>query len=98
MTILMQRSRWEKDTAHKLGVSSGHPLFQILSLMHEIDPYKAAKAWYELATMKDPPLRCITGTDAFKRMQKKLDDYTANHHRFEKLSNSTDVDGYKAPS
>jgi len=61
------------------------------------DPYKAAKAWYELATMKDPPLRCIIGTDAFAKIQKKLDDYTANHHRFEKLSNSTDVDGYKAP-
>jgi len=62
------------------------------------DPPKAAKAWYELATMKDPPLRCITGTDAFARMQKKIDDMTTNHERFKKLSNSTDVDGYKASS
>ncbi|KAE9974426.1 hypothetical protein BLS_003126 [Venturia inaequalis] len=62
------------------------------------DPAKAAKAWYELATMKDPPLRCITGTDAFARMQKKIDDMTTNHNKFEKLSNSTDVDGYKPPS
>jgi len=62
------------------------------------DPYKAAKAWYELATMKDPPLRCIIGTDAYARLEKKLNDYSANHKRFEKLSNSTDVDGYKAPS
>jgi hypothetical protein len=66
--------------------------------MYELDPYKAAKAWYELAVMKEPPLRCIVGTDAFGRMQKKLESYTANHKRFEKLSNSTDVDGYKAPN
>lgn len=62
------------------------------------DPYKAAKAWYELAVMKDPPLRCIIGTDAYARLGKKLDDYSANHKRFEKLSNSTDVDGYEPPS
>jgi len=92
------KKQMEKRHGTQAGGKSDQPLFQTLSFMHEIDPYKAAKAWYELAIMKDPPLRCITGTDAFKRMQKKLDDYTANHHRFEKLSNSTDVDGYKAPS
>jgi len=62
------------------------------------DPPKAAKAFYELATMKDPPLRCIIGTDAYARLGKKIEDYSANHKRFEKLSNSTDVDGYKPPS
>jgi hypothetical protein len=62
------------------------------------DPPKAARAFYELATMPDPPLRCIVGSDAYTRIGKKLDDYSKNIKRFEKLSNSTDVDGYKAPS
>lgn len=62
------------------------------------DPYKGARAFYELAVMDDPPLRCVVGTDAYARLGKKLDDYTTNRKRFEKLSNSTDVDGYKPPS
>ena len=30
------------------------------------DPSKGAKAMYELAVMKDPPLRVVIGTDAYK--------------------------------
>lgn len=30
------------------------------------DPIKGAKAMYELATMKDPPLRVVLGSDAYK--------------------------------
>lgn len=62
------------------------------------DPAKAAKAFYELAVMKDPPLRCIVGTDAYSTINQKLEAYSDNVKRFEKLSNSTDVDGYKPPS
>lgn len=62
------------------------------------DPAKGAQAFYDLAVMEDPPLRCIVGTDAYARINKKLDDYKSNVQKFEKLSNSTDVDGYKAPS
>ncbi|KAI9655543.1 MAG: hypothetical protein M1821_005336 [Bathelium mastoideum] len=62
------------------------------------DPAKAGKVFYELAVMEDPPLRCIVGTDAFARMNKKMDDYTKNLKRMEKLSNSTDVEGYQPPS
>ncbi|OCL13041.1 NAD(P)-binding protein [Glonium stellatum] len=62
------------------------------------DPPKAAQAFYELAIMENPPLRCIIGSDAYARINKKLEDYAQNVRRFEKLSNSTDVDGYKAPS
>lgn len=62
------------------------------------DPVKGAAAMYELATMEDPPLRCVIGTDAYAAMETKLENYTKNVKRFEKLSNSTDVDGYKAPS
>ncbi|PNS15618.1 NADP-dependent 3-hydroxy acid dehydrogenase [Sphaceloma murrayae] len=59
------------------------------------DPAKGAKAMYELAIMKDPPLRCVIGTDAYAAMNTKLDTYSKNVKRFEQLSNSTDVDGYK---
>ncbi|KAF2435963.1 NAD(P)-binding protein [Tothia fuscella] len=62
------------------------------------DPYKGAEVFYELGCMKDPPLRCIVGTDAYARLQKKLETYSESSKKFEKLSNSTDVDGYKAPS
>lgn len=30
------------------------------------DPIKGVKAMYELAVMKDPPLRVVIGTDAYK--------------------------------
>ncbi|KAF2792763.1 NAD(P)-binding protein [Melanomma pulvis-pyrius CBS 109.77] len=62
------------------------------------DPAKAAKAFYELAIMEDPPLRCIVGTDAYKAINEKLETYSESIKKFEKLSNSTDVDGYKAPN
>jgi hypothetical protein len=56
------------------------------------DPFKGAEAFYELAVMKDPPLRCIVGSDAYEGITKKLEEYGQNVKRFEKLSNSTDVD------
>jgi hypothetical protein len=61
------------------------------------DPVKAAKVFYELAIMDDPPLRVIVGTDAYEGLGKKLETYQANWKRYEKLSNSTDVDGYQKP-
>jgi NAD(P)-dependent dehydrogenase (short-subunit alcohol dehydrogenase family) len=62
------------------------------------DPAKAAKVFYDLAVLDDPPLRCIVGTDAYTNINKKLDSYQESVKKFEKWSNSTDVDGYKAPS
>lgn len=62
------------------------------------DPPKGAKAMYELAIMKDPPLRVVIGTDAYKAMFNKLKDYDANYKKYEKISNSTDVEGYQAPN
>lgn len=59
------------------------------------DPPKAAKAMYELAVEKEPPIRCVVGTDAFARIQKKLEDYDNNVKKYEKLSTSTNVDGYQ---
>ena len=56
------------------------------------DPPKAARAMYELATMPDPPLRCVIGSDAYKGITVKLETYQENVKKFEKLSLSTDVD------
>lgn len=61
------------------------------------DPAKGAQAFYDLAVMEDPPLRCVVGTDAYAGINTKLDTYRENVKKFEKLSNSTDVDGYKPP-
>jgi len=62
------------------------------------DPEKGAKAIYELAILKDPPLRVVIGTDAYKAIFTKLKNYDENYKKYEKISNSTDVDGYEAPS
>jgi NAD(P)-dependent dehydrogenase (short-subunit alcohol dehydrogenase family) len=62
------------------------------------DPPKGAKAMYELAVMKDPPLRVVIGSDAYKAIMEKIQKYGENYKRYEKISNSTDVDGYQAPS
>jgi len=62
------------------------------------DPPKGAKAMYELAVMEDPPLRVVIGTDAYKAINAKIQTYSENYKKYEKLSNSTDVDGYKAPA
>ncbi|KAF2849764.1 NAD(P)-binding protein [Plenodomus tracheiphilus IPT5] len=61
------------------------------------DPAKGARVFYDLAVMDDPPLRCAVGTDAYTNMNKKLDIYSENIKKFEKWSNSTDVEGYEAP-
>jgi NAD(P)-dependent dehydrogenase (short-subunit alcohol dehydrogenase family) len=60
------------------------------------DPKKGAKAMYELALMKDPPLRVVIGTDAYKAINEKIQTYSENYKKYEKISNSTDVDGYQA--
>ena len=60
------------------------------------DPIKGAKAMYEFAIMKDPPLRVVIGTDAYKAIMGKIDAYGGNYKKYEKLSNSTDVEGYQA--
>jgi hypothetical protein len=61
------------------------------------DPKKGAKAMYELAVAKDPPLRCVIGTDAYKGITGKLETYKENIEKWKDLSNSTDVEGYQAP-
>jgi len=61
------------------------------------DPAKAGRAFYELGIMKDPPLRVVVGSDAYTAMGTKLETYQKERAKYEKLSNSTDVDGYKRP-
>lgn len=62
------------------------------------DPAKGARAMYELATMQDPPLRCVIGSDAYTAINGKIETYSKNVKKFEQLSNSTDIDGYERPS
>jgi len=61
------------------------------------DPIKGAQAMYELAVMKDPPLRVVIGSDAYKAIMTKIDTYSQNYKKYEEISNSTDVDGYERP-
>jgi len=58
------------------------------------DPKKGAKAMYELAVLPEPPLRVVIGTDAYKAINGKIEAYSENYKKYEKISNSTDVDGY----
>ncbi|KAF2456035.1 hypothetical protein BDY21DRAFT_364788 [Lineolata rhizophorae] len=62
------------------------------------DPKKGAQAFYDLAVMENPPIRCLVGTDAFALMKKKLAADEKLLVDFEKISNSTDIDGYVPPS
>jgi len=62
------------------------------------DPKKGAQAFFDLAMMKDPPLRCLVGTDAYKNMNMKLKTLGEGVEKYKDLTNSTDVDGYKSPS
>jgi NAD(P)-dependent dehydrogenase (short-subunit alcohol dehydrogenase family) len=56
------------------------------------DPTKGAKAMYELAILEDPPLRVVIGTDAYETILGKIEEYGKNYKKYEKISNSTDVD------
>lgn len=60
------------------------------------DPVKGLKAKYQLAVMKEPSLRVITGADAYKAVMAKIEVYEENYRRFEGLSNDTDLEGCKA--
>ena len=56
------------------------------------DPKKGGQAMYELATLPDPPLRVVIGSDAYQAINGKIKDYGENYKKYEKISNSTDVD------
>jgi NAD(P)-dependent dehydrogenase (short-subunit alcohol dehydrogenase family) len=56
------------------------------------DPPKGARAMYEFAVMKDPPLRVVVGSDAYEAIMAKIKQYDENYRKYEKISNSTDVD------
>lgn len=53
---------------------------------------------WEIAQMSDPPLRTVIGSDAYSAIMKKIKDYGELYPKYEKLANSTDVDGYERPS
>ena len=53
---------------------------------------------YELAVMEKPPLRVVLGSAAYEMVMRKLERDREGYQRFEKLSHSTEVDGYEAQS
>lgn len=55
------------------------------------DPFKAAKAIYELAVMKETPSRIALGSDSYDLIMAKLDDYRRIYTGFEAFSRSTDI-------
>lgn len=61
------------------------------------DPKKGAQAMYQLAILDEPPLRMCIGTDGYAGVMNKLKTYGESYPKYEKLANSTDVDGYKKP-
>ncbi len=46
--------------------------------------------------MKEPPLRVIMGAEVYKAIMAKIEAYEESDRRFERLNNSTDVEGCKA--
>lgn len=62
------------------------------------DPKKGAEAFYQLAIMEDPPLRVVVGTDAYAAIMDKIAKYGENYKKYADISNSTNVEGYQAPS
>jgi len=59
------------------------------------DPRKCAEVMYELATMEEPPLHCVIGTDAHKTITDRLNGWQESVKKYEKLSTSTNVDDYQ---
>lgn len=56
------------------------------------DPKKAAKIFYELAMMENPPLRILLGTDAYPAILARMEGELENFMRYEKMSLSTDFE------
>ena len=58
------------------------------------DPKKGAEAMYRLASLPDPPLRAVIGSDAHGALQKKIESYKELYGRRDlaEIANSTDVD------
>ncbi|KAL8646023.1 MAG: hypothetical protein Q9210_006376 [Variospora velana] len=54
------------------------------------DPINGAKTMYELAVMKNPPLRVVVGTDAYQGFMDEIEAYLEKDRKYEKISNSTD--------
>ena len=58
------------------------------------DPKKGAEAMYRLATLEEPPLRFVIGTDAYEAIHDKIKTYQELYSRkdLSEIANSTDVD------
>ena len=61
------------------------------------DPVKGIKARYQLMVIKKLLLKVIVGANIYKAIMAKIKTYKGKYMRFEGVSNSTDVEGCKAP-
>lgn len=102
--MLRDRTDW---AGRSMAFADRHPAYDHMDAKSSMtkrngtqagDPKKGSQAMYELATMSDPPLRVVIGTDAYQGIMGKIKTYDENYKKYEKLSNSTDVDGYEAPN
>lgn len=92
------RTDW---AGRSMEFSDGHPSYDHLNARETMgkrngtqvgDPPKAASAMYELGSMREPPLRCVLGSDAWQGVQGKLESYKENYGKFEGLIKGTDVE------
>ncbi|KAL7279586.1 hypothetical protein ACG7TL_005990 [Trametes sanguinea] len=56
------------------------------------DPKKAARAFYELVSLPEPPLHLPLGKDSIGGIRKKLADFTATIDKYEYFSEDLEVD------
>lgn len=56
------------------------------------DPVKGGRAFWDIAKMEDPPLRVVIGSDAYQGVMSKIQEYSENYPKYEKLSKSTDIE------
>lgn len=56
------------------------------------DPVKGGRAFWDIAKLEDPPLRIVIGSDAYKGVMEKIEQYKELYPKYKELSNSTDVD------
>ncbi|MCK8494075.1 oxidoreductase [Spirosoma sp. RP8] len=72
------------------AVRSSHAYYLTLDGKQAGDPEKAASAMIEVASVPDPPLYLLLGTDAYQRAFHKLDVMRTEWAAWERLTKSTD--------
>lgn len=80
----------EKKIDAYAGIRASHERYLRMSGSQAGDPEKAAQVMIELASMQEPPVYLLLGSDAFSRAMTKLDQLGSDYARWEELTRSTD--------